>query len=168
MLSYARTKYVDTVPEVLVQDWLYKAGFNFRKHGEIKGAREIGLQHQYDIVIDEIKTVIEIDGCFWHGHSACFKEWELLPDIDERGARDKRITEAAENLGWTLIRRWECEVKKDPACICVSHVEEVAAETTSERYENEFDALVAQGICWTKKAKEKHGSAYIAYKKATA
>jgi DNA mismatch endonuclease (patch repair protein) len=61
------------------------------------------------------------DGCFWHGcpvHGASVfrgpnaERWAAK--IAANRARDQRNTEATEAAGWTVVRVWECEVRKDP------------------------------------------------------
>lgn len=54
-------KSVDTKPEMLVRQWIWREGFRYRLHVKY-------LPGTPDIVIRKIKTVIFINGCFWHGH----------------------------------------------------------------------------------------------------
>ncbi|WP_213036382.1 very short patch repair endonuclease [Candidatus Nitrotoga fabula] len=51
----------NTTPELMVRRALHKAGFRFRLH--IKD-----LPGKPDIVLPKYKTVIFVNGCFWHGH----------------------------------------------------------------------------------------------------
>ena len=51
----------DTKPEIAVQGWLLSHGIEFTKHRCIPG-----LNHQWDIKIESQKTLVEVDGCYWH------------------------------------------------------------------------------------------------------
>lgn len=74
-----------------------------------------------DIAITTKKTVVFVDGEFWHG-----KDWESrksrlnrnrdywIEKIEENIARDKRNNDSLDEQGWTVIRFWEKEVLKDP------------------------------------------------------
>lgn len=54
-------KSVDTGPEMVVRRWLWREGFRYRLHVK-------SLSGTPDIVIRKLKTVIFVNGCFWHGH----------------------------------------------------------------------------------------------------
>ncbi len=70
-----------------------------------------------DFVFLEKRVAIFVDGCFWHGHdcrntrpSSNEEYWQKKR---ERNAQhDKEITELFEKRGWTVLRIWECELKK--------------------------------------------------------
>ncbi len=60
----SRIKGKNTKPEVLVRKYLYKNGFQYRlNYSKLPG--------KPDIVLPKYKTVIFINGCFWHGHKGC-------------------------------------------------------------------------------------------------
>ena len=63
------------------------------------------------------KVAVFVDGCFWHGHNCR----NLTPSDnkeywDEKRKRnmqrDIEVTDLFEKRGWTVIRIWECELKK--------------------------------------------------------
>ncbi|MHC1605404.1 MAG: very short patch repair endonuclease [Candidatus Methanofastidiosia archaeon] len=71
-----------------------------------------------DFVITKSRLAIFVDGCFWHG---C-KEHCRIPEsnreywvskIDKNIKRDKQINKELKEKGWTVIRIWEHELKKD-------------------------------------------------------
>ena len=71
-----------------------------------------------DFVFLNKKIAIFVDGCFWHGHDCRNTKpkdnQEYWDKKRERNMKhDKEITEYFENRGWTVIRIWECELKKD-------------------------------------------------------
>lgn len=70
-----------------------------------------------DFVFLKKKIAIFVDGCFWHGHDCRNTKpkqnqeyWDKKRDRNMQ--HDKEITEYFENRGWTVIRIWECELKK--------------------------------------------------------
>ena len=60
MMSRIRSK--DTKPEMLVRKALHRLGFRFRLH-----VRD--LPGRPDIVLPKYGVVIQVKGCFWHGHT---------------------------------------------------------------------------------------------------
>ena len=112
MMSGIRGK--DTRPERLVRSALWKRGLRFRLH-----VRD--LPGRPDIVLPKWKTVIQVQGCFWHGHAGCryFKlpgtRREFWKDkIESNRVRDKGALAELENLGWRYIIVWECALRDDP------------------------------------------------------
>lgn len=108
----------DTKPEILVRRYLFARGLRYRIHVN-------RLPGSPDIVFRKYKTVVFVDGCFWHGHEGC--RHYVLPKsntefwqakVDRNRARDRRDDEALEKLGWRVIRFWECGLRpKDAALV---------------------------------------------------
>lgn len=101
-----------TKPEEMVRKYLFSHGFRYRKNDK-------RLPGTPDIVLPKYKTVIFVNGCFWHGHEGCkyfvwpknnagFWKAKILQNIE----RDKRDFERLENAGWKVIVVWECSLKK--------------------------------------------------------
>lgn len=90
----------------------------FRDH-KIKGwRRNYKVKGHPDFVFLDKKIAIFVDGCFWHGHDCRntrpVDNAEYWQNKRERNmAHDKEITALFENRGWTVIRIWECELKKN-------------------------------------------------------
>ena len=71
-----------------------------------------------DIVLPKYKTVVFVNGCFWHKHdcprfvwpSSNQEYWE--PKIVRNVERDKQNSALLEEAGWNIIVVWECELKK--------------------------------------------------------
>ena len=112
MMSGIRGK--DTQPEKLVRSYLWARGYRFRLHVK-------GLPGRPDLVLPKWKTVIQVQGCFWHGHARCryFKRpgtrkafWKAK--IDANRARDRKSLQALSRLGWHWIVVWECALRDDP------------------------------------------------------
>ena len=106
----ASIKSNDTKPEILVRKFLFSKGLRYRLH--------TGLPGKPDIVLPKWKTVVFIDGCFWHGHEGCryfrlpkTNEDFWLKKITRNRFRDIRFNLELENLGWRVIRVWECQLR---------------------------------------------------------
>lgn len=108
-MSHIRSK--DTKPEVLVRRFLFANGFRFRLHRK-------DLPGKPDIVLPKYKTVIFINGCFWHGHSGC--KYATIPEtnrefwqtkISGNIERDKQTYSRLTESGWRVIEIWQCQLK---------------------------------------------------------
>ena len=82
-----------------------------------------GWRHNYnvkghpDFVFLNQRVAIFVDGCFWHGHDCRntrpSENSEYWAKKRERNIRhDKEINALFEKRGWTVLRIWECELKK--------------------------------------------------------
>lgn len=101
----------DTKPEMLVRRHLHARGFRYGLHNR-------KLPSSPDIVLRKYKTVIFINGCFWHGHEGCkyyrlpksnIEFWqEKITRNKERDAFDVSVLEAK---GWKVLTVWECELR---------------------------------------------------------
>lgn len=83
-------------------------------HGWLRG---YNVKGHPDFVFLDNKIAIFVDGCFWHGHdcrntrpSSNAEFWQKKRERNM--LHDKEITELFEARGWTVIRIWECELKK--------------------------------------------------------
>ncbi|GAB6011649.1 very short patch repair endonuclease [Viscerimonas tarda] len=89
------------------------------KENNIKGwRRNYKLFGKPDFTFPKYKTVIFVDGCFWHGHDCRNTRPKDNADywIKKRGRnvkRDAEVTQTLLNKGWTVIRIWECELKNE-------------------------------------------------------
>ena len=100
----------ETKPEITVRKYLFSKGFRYRKNDK-------RYQGKPDIVLPKYKTVIFINGCFWHGHNCPagkspetnkkFWEEKIAGNIE----RDKKNKAALKNAGWKVITIWQCELK---------------------------------------------------------
>lgn len=99
----------NTKPELLIRSSLHRMGFRFRLHGK-------GLPGRPDMVFASRRAVIEVRGCFWHGHDCPLFRWPATrPEfwrekISANIARDKRNREALLVLGWRMAEVWECQL----------------------------------------------------------
>ena len=108
-MSQIRSK--DTKPELLVRKYLFAHGFRYRLHDK-------KLPGKPDIVLPKYKTVIFVNGCFWHGHENC--KYFVIPKtrtdwwvnkINNNKLKDNRNIKLLKNGGWKVIRIFECKLK---------------------------------------------------------
>ena len=89
----------------------------FRELGIVGWKRHYSVKGHPDFVFLKKKIAIFVDGCFWHGHDCRntrpannqeYWDKKRLRNIQH----DMDITSLFTSRGWTVIRIWECELKK--------------------------------------------------------
>lgn len=92
-----------------------------------------GWHHGYnvkghpDFVFLNKRIAIFVDGCFWHGHDCRntrpADNAEYWAKKREKNIQhDKQITTMFEGRGWTVIRIWECELKKKNIALTLQRI----------------------------------------------
>ncbi len=102
----------ETKPEMLVRRYLHSKGFRYLLHDK-------RLPGKPDIVLPKHKTVIFVNGCFWHGHENCkyYKipatraEWWTAKIVHNKKS-DQANCEKLKELGWKVITIFECKLKR--------------------------------------------------------
>ena len=110
-MSQIRSK--NTKPELVVRKYLFAKGFRYRLHSK-------DLPGKPDIVLPKYRTVIFVNGCFWHGHEGCKyfvvpktrTEW-WLNKIGRNKQLDVENIEKLESNNWKVIVLFECELTKN-------------------------------------------------------
>ena len=111
--NMSRIRSKNTKPEELVRKSLFAVGLRYRKNDK-------RLPGHPDIVFPKYKTVVFVNGCFWHGHEGCryfvwpksnteYWEKKITGNIE----RDKRMYAMLRETGWRVIIVWECNLRKD-------------------------------------------------------
>jgi DNA mismatch endonuclease (patch repair protein) len=107
----ARVRNRNTTPEITVRSLLHRLGYRFRLHRR-------DLPGTPDIVMPGLRTVIFVNGCFWHQHAHCVAAarptsncdyWNAK--LDGNIARDTRCQQLLRSLGWRVVVVWECETQ---------------------------------------------------------
>lgn len=108
-MSHIRSK--DTKPEIVIRSFLQRNGFRFRKNDKCYPGKP-------DVVLPKYKTVIYINGCFWHMHD-CKKFVLPKSNIDywtnkllNNKKRDQRYYQQMQEKNWNVIVIWECEINE--------------------------------------------------------
>lgn len=90
-----------------------------------------------DFVFPRHKVTIFVDGCFWHGCPKCGHipktnkpYWRTK--IARNRARDARTTRRLRRLGFSVVRLWECDLRKRPST-CVRRIERALKRTRARR-----------------------------------
>lgn len=110
--NMSKIKSTNSKPEVAVRKYLFSKGFRYRKNDK----RYPG---KLDIVLPKYKTVIFVNGCFWHMHSCPKFVWpktntdywknKILRNVE----RDEKNKNELLKLGWNVIVIWECEITEE-------------------------------------------------------
>lgn len=111
---------------------LWRRGLRYRRKSRLPG--------KPDLVFPSARTVVFVDGDFWHGRflqrhiqRGDFKRNQdyWLPKLQRTVERDKRISQELQELGWLVIRVWESDVLRD-----VDAVADSVAESIRRRIES--------------------------------
>ena len=115
--NMSRIRGKDTKIEVQARKYLFQKGFRYRKNvRKLPGCP--------DIVLPKYKSVIFVNGCYWHRHPFCHLAttpknnaafWQ--DKFEKNVQRDERNYKALQELGWNVIVIWECEIRTDMEAI---------------------------------------------------
>lgn len=109
MMSGIRSK--DTQPEMFIRHGLHALGFRYRLHDR-------KIPGKPDLVLPKYRGLIDVRGCFWHGHDC---EYFKAPasnagfwagKVTENRTRDARNLKAQLDAGWRCLIVWECAVRR--------------------------------------------------------
>jgi DNA mismatch endonuclease (patch repair protein) len=109
MMAGIRSK--DTRPELFIRQRLHALGFRYRLHDR-------RIQGKPDLVFPKYAALIDVRGCFWHGHDCgYFKAPATNPEywarkVMENQQRDARNFIAQTDAGWRSLIVWECAIRK--------------------------------------------------------
>jgi DNA mismatch endonuclease, patch repair protein len=112
--NMSRIRGKDTKPEVKLRSLLHRAGFRFRIH-------DSNLPGKPDIVLPRYRSVVFVNGCFWHRHEGCkycttpatrkdFWDKKFSGTVQ----RDQVKQQQLESAGWDVFIIWECDLKNNP------------------------------------------------------
>lgn len=110
-MNMSRIRSTNSKPEEIVRKYLFAQGFRYRKNVK-------KLPGCPDIVLPKYKTVIFVNGCFWHKHDCPRFVWPSsnqeywIPKIQRNTKRDSQNAALLKDQGWNVITIWECELKK--------------------------------------------------------
>ena len=126
----------DTDIEVMLRRELWNRGYRYRKNDK-------SLPGTPDIVLGKYKIVVFCDGEFFHG-----KDWEVLrprlmksnnseywiSKISRNITHDNEVNKALLFKGWTVIRFWGNDIKKDIDG-CIKVIEETIMDLAFMQYD---------------------------------
>ena len=109
----SKIKGKNTKPEILFRKSLWAFGVRYRLNIS-------KLPGKPDIVIGKKKVVVFIDGEFWHGYKWADKKPKIkanrdywIKKIERNMQRDIENTQKLRQMGYSVFRFWEHEIKKD-------------------------------------------------------
>jgi DNA mismatch endonuclease (patch repair protein) len=119
MMAKVRNK--DSRAELALRRALHAAGLRYRLHAPDVLGRP-------DLVIRSRRLAVFVDGDLWHGNPDEVRRRgratlaELFPTrtdwwvakIERTAERDREVTAALREQGWTVLRLWEHDVLRDP------------------------------------------------------
>ena len=102
----------NTKPELRVRSWLWHHGYRYRLNVK-------SVPGKPDIVLRRYRTVIFVNGCFWHGHEGC-PQYTIpksntafwVAKVRQNKERDLSNYMELQEAGWHVIVVWECQLKK--------------------------------------------------------
>jgi DNA mismatch endonuclease (patch repair protein) len=109
----SRVRNKNTAPEMLVRKFLFSKGFRFRLHDK-------KLPGKPDIILPKYRTVIFINGCFWHGHENC--KYSSIPKTNLQWWTEKIQKNKLRDISnicdlfaqnWRVITIFGCELKRN-------------------------------------------------------
>lgn len=131
-MNMSRIRNTNSKPEEIVRKYLFSKGFRYRKNVK-------KLPGCPDIVLPKYKTVIFVNGCFWHKHDCPRFVWPSsnqdywIPKIQRNIERDRLNAAELQKKGWHIITVWECELKKKNREL---RLERLLSEITREDFDN--------------------------------
>lgn len=133
-MSRIRSK--DTAIEIMLRKALWREGVRYRKNDR-------RFPGSPDIAIQQFQIAVFCDGEFWHG-----KDWEIkkprfknnrdywVAKIERNMHRDHEVDRRLRTLGWTVIRFWGGEIRKN-LIGCVNEVKDTILQTQLDVYDEE-------------------------------
>ena len=107
----AKIRGKNTGPERVVRSLLHRAGYRFRIHVR-------ALPGTPDVVLPRYRTVVFVNGCFWHRHAGCKiattpkshrKFW--MEKFARNVANDRKHRRQLRRMGWRVVTVWSCQLK---------------------------------------------------------
>lgn len=108
-------KQKNTKPEMIVRSFLHRNGLRYTLHNR-------SLPGKPDLVFLKYKTIVFVNGCFWHGHKAASCKLARIPKsnvefwvnkIATNSRNDAKNFKLLKKLGWQILIIWECQLSRE-------------------------------------------------------
>lgn len=103
----------NTKPELLFRKALWEKGVRYRVDNK-------KLPGKPDVSIQKYKIAVFIDGEFWHGYNWDERKDNIksnryfwVPKIERNMQRDREVNRLLTDMGYTVFRFWEKEIKNE-------------------------------------------------------
>lgn len=104
----------NTTTEDLLAKLLWKTGHRYRRNDK-------SVLGKPDICFKGHRVAVFCDGEFWHGKDWARKRKKIsqnqaywIPKIERNMARDKAVNKELRKQGWTVLRFWHADIKREP------------------------------------------------------
>lgn len=110
-MNMSHIRSTNSKPEEKVRKYLFARGLRYRKNDR-------RLPGCPDLVFPKYKTVVFVNGCFWHHHDCGRFVWPTSNEeywhkkITRNVERDEQNIKQLESQGWNVITIWECQLKR--------------------------------------------------------
>ncbi|HET8607496.1 MAG TPA: very short patch repair endonuclease [Gaiellaceae bacterium] len=109
--AMSRIKRRDTRPEIMLRRALWAAGSRGYRIDDRR------LPGRPDLAWTGGRVAVFVDGKFWHGHPSAYKPGRHGDYWDEKIRRnierDRAADAALASMGWTVLRFWDFQVRRD-------------------------------------------------------
>ena len=111
--NMSQIKNKDTKPEITLRKICHQMGLRYRLHKKIFNTRP-------DLIFKKHKTVIFVNGCFWHKHNC--KYGSVIPKTNTEFWEKKRLSAVERDNknysnilqnNWKYYVIWECDLKNE-------------------------------------------------------
>ena len=130
-----KVKGKDSAIELMLRRELWSRGIRYRKN-------VTSVFGKPDIAFIKKKVAVFCDSEFWHGYDwenrkSDFKSHQefWIPKIEKNMRRDADVTQRLTDEGWTVLRFWGKEIKKNPS-LCADRIEIALANSNRRNCEN--------------------------------
>lgn len=109
-MNMSHIRSTNSKPEEKVRKYLFSCGLRYRKNDR-------RLPGRPDLVFPKYKTVVFVNGCFWHHHDCGRFVWPVSNEeywrrkINRNTERDEQNNRQLTAQGWKVITVWECQLK---------------------------------------------------------
>lgn len=113
-MNMSHIRSTNSKPEEKVRKYLFSKGLRYRKNVR-------RLPGCPDLVFKKYKTVVFVNGCFWHQHDCGRFVWPSSNEeywhnkINRNVERDAINAQLLRQQGWQVLIIWECQLKKTVA-----------------------------------------------------
>ena len=126
----------NTKPEMAVRKYLHSQGFRYSLHRH-------ALPGRPDIVLPKYRTVVQVQGCFWHQHpdpecrdahlpKSNHGYW--VPKLQRTVVRDRKNRGELARLGWTVEIVWACQTNDSSLAALTNRIRSrLPSATNTER-----------------------------------
>lgn len=110
-MNMSHIRSTNSKPEEKVRKYLFARGLRYRKNDR-------RLPGCPDLVFPKYKTVVFVNGCFWHHHDCGRFVWPTSNEeywhkkITRNVERDEQNIKQLKSQGWNVITIWECQLKR--------------------------------------------------------